>query len=209
MRKRWIAAIVFLTGSVLVFVSYNFWDIEVAYWFRGMNNFLIDMAQIVTVAGKSTWYFILLVPAFIGSHFILKNKLWSMRALFVILAISVSGLINLLIKWGSGRHRPINLFEKNLFGFGYFEVGYEMNSFPSGHALTVFALATAVSILFPRWRIPAFAAALVIALSRVIITSHYLSDVIGGAAVAVLCTLAVKHFFERQNIELAYKGKVE
>lgn len=131
-----------------------------------------------------------------------------MRILFLLLAISVSGLINLLIKWAAGRHRPINLFEKKMFGFDFFAVGYEMNSFPSGHALTAFALATAVSFLFPRWRIPAFAAASIIAFSRVMLTSHYLSDVLAGAVVAVLCTLAIKHFFERKKIALVGEGKV-
>ena len=42
-------------------------------------------------------------------------------------------------------------------------------------------------------------------LSRIVLTSHYLSDVIAGAAVGILGTLAVKYVFDRLNIELARK----
>ena len=205
MKKRWISAIIFLISSVLAAVSYNYWDVPLAYYCKELSRSVLDIAEIVTITGESRWYYILFVPAYIVLRFVLKNKLWSMRILFLFISISASGLINMLIKWLAGRNRPVNLFNSGLFGFDLFRMLYESTSFPSGHAVTAFTLAAAISILFPRWSIPAFAAAVTIGASRIIITSHYLSDVLAGAGIGMLCTLAVKYFFDRYNVKLARK----
>ena len=125
-----------------------------------------------------------------------------MRSLFLLLSISVSGLTSILIKWLVGRYRPSMLLKEDLFGFNYFSVGYELSSFPSGHTVTAFSLAAAVSILFPRLGIPAFIVAVSIGISRILITSHYLSDVIAGAGIGILSTMIVKYYFDRKKIEL-------
>ena len=125
-----------------------------------------------------------------------------MRALFVLSSLCLCGIVLHLIKWIAGRHRPIDLFNHGYFGFNFFGIGYELTSFPSGHAQTVFTLATAVTILFPRWGIPAFLIAAAVGLSRIILTAHYLSDVIAGAGVGILFTLAVRYYFDRKQIKL-------
>lgn len=42
-------------------------------------------------------------------------------------------------------------------------------------------------------------------ISRIILTSHYLSDVIAGAGIGILLTMAVKYFFDRKKINLTVK----
>jgi membrane-associated phospholipid phosphatase len=204
-KKRWIATIVLLSSSVLAALSYNYWDVPLAYYCKELSRSVLDIAEIVTTTGEAKWYYILFVPAYVVLRLVVKNKLWSMRIIFLFVAISASGLINILIKWLAGRNRPINLFNSGLFGFDHFRMMYESTSFPSGHTVTAFTLAAAISILFPRWSIPAFAAAVAIGASRIIITSHYLSDVMAGAGIGILCTLAVKYFFDRYDITLARK----
>jgi membrane-associated phospholipid phosphatase len=161
-------------------------------------------AEIITQAGDSLWYFLLLVPAFMMIRFVWKNEQWSAKILYLILCIALSGILNTGIKWLTGRNRPINLIEDGLFGFDFFRIRYlyETTSFPSGHTVTAFALATAVSFLYPRLRVPAFFIAAAIGLSRVVLTAHYLSDVIAGAVVGVICSLGVKYLFDRLYIEL-------
>ncbi len=203
MKKRWIAAIVLLVCFVLAALSYNYWDIPLAYYCRALSQPVLDIAQIVTITGEAKWYYILFVPAYVVLRFVRKNKLWSMRILFIVLSISASGLINILIKWLAGRNRPMNLFNNGQFGFDYFRVIHESTSFPSGHTVTAFTLAAAISILFPSLRIPAFAFAVAVGMSRILITAHYLSDVLAGAGIGILCTLVVKYFFDRYNVELA------
>ena len=58
----------------------------------------------------------------------------------------------------------------------------ENASFPSGHAATAFAAATAVAILCPRLRPVALAIAVGVALSRVYLRVHFPLDVLAGAA---------------------------
>lgn len=196
------ALLIVATGIFLAYVAYRQWDISVAYACRGLSRSILDIAEWVTMAGDSKWYFILFVPAFLIFRFVLKNKNSSMKILFLLVSIAASGLVNALIKWIAGRNRPINLFNHDWFGFNFWEITYELNSFPSGHAATVLALATALSILFPRVGALAFIPAAAIAMSRVLITAHFVSDVIAGAAVGAVCTLGVKYFFDYCKVKV-------
>lgn len=203
-KKRWIAVIILIPSVVLSAVSYNLWDIRLAYYCQGLNRTILDIAGIITQAGDSLWYFISLIPAFILIRFIWKNEQWSAKILYLLLCLTLSGILNTGIKWLAGRNRPINLFEDGLFGFDFFKIAflYESTSFPSGHAVTAFTLATAVSILYPRWKVTAFIAAALIALSRVVLTAHYFSDVIAGIAVGTICSLGIKYLFDRFHVDL-------
>lgn len=203
MKKRWITIALIVSSAALVCVAYVCWDIPLVYICRGLGRPLLDATEWITMAGESRWYFMIFVPALLIFWLIVKNKKWSIRIFFLLVCISASGLINLLLKWIAGRNRPVNLFDHGLFGFDFFETGYALNSFPSGHTVTVFSLAAALTILFPRYGAWAFLPAAVIAASRVMLTSHYLSDVMAGAVVGVVCTLLVKYVFDRTNADLA------
>jgi len=64
-------------------------------------------------------------------------------------------------------------------------------SFPSGHAMSAFAVATAIALLAPRLRRPVLAFAAVIAFSRVYLGVHYWLDVLVGAALGAAIGLAL------------------
>jgi membrane-associated phospholipid phosphatase len=173
-----------------------------------LNHSIIDIFEIITALGITKWYLIASTVLYLFFGFIYKKKLQSMRSLFVLFSLSLCGIVLHLIKWIAGRHRPIDLFNHGYFGFNYFGIGYELTSFPSGHAQTAFTLATALTILFPRWGIPAFIVAGAVGISRIILTSHYLSDVIAGAGVGILFTFAVKYCFDYKQIKLTRKSRV-
>jgi undecaprenyl-diphosphatase len=204
MNKKLIAIVLLFLCSLFSVISFFYWDIPLAHYCKGLGRSILDIAEIVTIWGESLWYYIILVTAFIYFWFLAKNKLWSMRSIFLLMSISASGLFSILIKWLAGRYRP-SMLENGFYGFNYFGVGYEFTSFPSGHTITGFSLAAAVSILFPRLTIPAFIVAVSIGISRILITSHYLSDVIVGAGIGILSTMIVKYFFDRKKIELVQK----
>lgn len=208
MNKKWITIIILFFCSLLCVISYFYWDLPLAiYWIycKYLDCSIIDIAEIVTVFGESRWYYILLIIAYLPLRIIWKNKLWAMRLLFIFLSISAAGLINMVVKWLAGRHRPIDYFSHSLFGFNYFSLSHESTSFPSGHAVTAFSLAAAISILFPRAGIPAFIIAISIGMTRIILTAHYLSDVIAGAGIGILSAMLVKYYFDRKKIDLDKK----
>jgi len=64
-------------------------------------------------------------------------------------------------------------------------------SFPSGHAMSAFAVATALALLAPRLRWPALGLAAVIAFSRVYLGVHYWLDVLVGAALGAAVGIAL------------------
>jgi membrane-associated phospholipid phosphatase len=75
------------------------------------------------------------------------------------------------------------------------------DSFPSGHAANYFSFFLPVMVLFPRYKwallvLPAF-----VALQRVIVNDHYLSDVLAGILIASLMTLLFQKVFKLQSIQ--------
>ena len=59
-------------------------------------------------------------------------------------------------------------------------------SFPSGHASIAFSMATILGNQYPKWRIPLYAGAGLVGLSRIYLGRHYASDVLMGAAVGTI-----------------------
>jgi undecaprenyl-diphosphatase len=73
------------------------------------------------------------------------------------------------------------------------------HSFPSGHAATSFACATVLSHYAPRLRVPLFALATLISLSRIYNGMHYPTDVLAGAVLGVLTALLLLAAVRRRS----------
>ncbi len=56
-------------------------------------------------------------------------------------------------------------------------------SFPSGHTMTAFAVAVPLALFYPTLMIGLFFCALSIAMSRILLGMHFLSDVVAGALI--------------------------
>jgi len=59
-------------------------------------------------------------------------------------------------------------------------------SFPSGHTMTAFACATAIAFFYPATAPALFFFAFSIAVSRIVLGMHFLSDVVAGGLVGAL-----------------------
>lgn len=68
-------------------------------------------------------------------------------------------------------------------------------SFPSGHALFFFSLATAVCFYNKKLGIFLFACATLMGLARVFCGVHYLSDVMGGAIIGIAVAFIVQRLY--------------
>ncbi len=97
-------------------------------------------------------------------------------------AVVAASLASHAIKLVVGRARPGTGEDPWTFtdGWGGF-ADDKFSSFPSGHATSAFALATAIAYLFPRGRAYVFSLAAACGLSRVLDARHYPTDVFAGA----------------------------
>jgi undecaprenyl-diphosphatase len=66
-------------------------------------------------------------------------------------------------------------------------------SFPSDHATAAFAIAVAILLRHRKAGLVALAMAILVSFSRVVVGTHYPSDVLGGAAVGTLAALVFWH----------------
>lgn len=100
------------------------------------------------------------------------------------------------IKLVLGRRRPRDDFEMGLYGFIPFAFDTDYNSFPSGHALTIFCVAAVACCAWPAWAALWFALAAWLGLTRALLTAHYLSDVLVGAGIGLISAHeSVMHVF--------------
>ncbi len=87
----------------------------------------------------------------------------------------------------------------------------EYASFPSGHATTAFSAAIAIGAMWPGARPYLWFYAVIIAVSRVIVSAHHPSDVIAGAIVGAMGAVLVRNWFaaRRLGFLVASDGRVK
>ncbi len=195
---------------VLTLVALVVWvDQPVAHAMADLKASIVNSFQYITWFGKPGWA---LVPLLAGLAGVWGWRRWlvthpkyeskvppaqlkrAQRAIiFILAAMAGAGLIVNLLKPLFGRTRPSELigFDQHFFAWLRFSdtwINSTLNSFPSGHAAAIVSLAAALAWLFPRGKWWFYAAALPVALSRPVVGAHYVSDVLAGAAVAVLWT---------------------
>lgn len=93
-------------------------------------------------------------------------------------ALIDTGIVTQALKFGTGRTRPDVGTGRGRF----FQGG---RSFPSGHSSSIWALATVIASEYkhrPLIKYGAFAAAIMVSISRYSGRNHFLSDIIGGGA---------------------------
>lgn len=109
-----------------------------------------------------------------------------------VLAIGVaSALTNLCLKPLAGRRRPAPADHRPAL-LSRWVRRPTSTSFPSGHAASAFAFASALGVAKPAVRVPVRVAAVAVAYSRVHTGVHHLSDVVAGAVVGSLCGWSVR-----------------
>lgn len=184
-RFRWpyvIASLLLVT--IASALSYGFVDRPLALACRGLDPRIVDVFERITALGVSTGYLIGFFALFLLFRFVVRRRQAARQALFLFVSTGAAGLATDGVKFVAGRARPKLYFEQGLYGMDFFRVTHEYTSFPSGHAATIFATATA--LIFPKWRLPLVFFAAIVAASRVVIGAHYLSDVLFGVYVGVI-----------------------
>lgn len=123
---------------------------------------------------------------------------------FLFVSIAGAGLLVLVLKYVLGRPRPYAMMALSgpnaQLTFDWLALKASYASFPSGHSAIVFATAVAFAALFPRARAVLIALAVLVASSRVVLGSHYPSDVLAGGAIAAVFTLAMMKIFAARRL---------
>ena len=122
------------------------------------------------------------------------------RLQFLFFAVLAPVLSGELIKWIVGRGRPFVGGEADAFNFAHFAGTEAYASFPSGHAVTAFALAFAVCSLWPQARLAMAVYDVLIALSRLVLLAHHPSDVVAGALIGVIGAMVVRYWFAARRL---------
>ncbi len=201
MKPRYIALLTIPVVALCV-ISYGFFDVPVALFFKSHGASLAFVFGKITYLGYSAPYLAASAIVFLWAKFFRKNPALANAAAFIFLAIALSGLTNDLIKYVVGRSRPILLFNDHMYGFKHFTAGYRYNSFPSGHSNTIAALCFSVYLVTGRFRLLCILTALAVMLSRLVLGAHFPSDVIFGAYLALVMTFLLKIQFERKGIRI-------
>ena len=113
-----------------------------------------------------------------GVSLLTKDTQTQWNAIYIGTTLITASLVSTALKYSVNRARP---FETYL----YIEQAAKTNSpsFPSGHTSNAFALATSLSLAYPKWYVivPSYLWATTIGFSRMDLGVHYPSDVLIGA----------------------------
>jgi undecaprenyl-diphosphatase len=186
-----------------------FLDSRVIAYHASVPMWLVAVFGEITDFGRSGWFLfptgiVLLGIAAIASPALGRMSILVLTALavrvgFVFLGVALPSLFVTIVKRLIGRARPLRVEGFDVY-FAPFSWRADFASLPSGHATTAFAAAFALGALFPRARAVLWIYAVLIAMSRVILTAHYPSDVIAGAVVGACGALLVCRFFAARRL---------
>jgi membrane-associated phospholipid phosphatase len=171
------------------------------WWVRILTDFGKDEYVLAVLAGLLIAIAIV-SPALRGIQRSLLLGLGT-RLQFIFCAVAVSSLVTEVLKYSIGRGRPFVGGEANAFPFSHFAGNPAYYSFPSGHATTAFALAFAVSFVWPKARLAMAAYALIIAATRLVLLAHHPSDVVAGAMVGIIGAMFVRYWFAARRLGFA------
>ena len=125
---------------------------------------------------------------------------FGVRLLFFFFAVLLPVLAGEVLKDIVGRGRPFVGGQANAFNFSHFAGTEAFASFPSGHATAAFALAFAVTAVWPQLRAVMLVYALLIASSRLVLLAHHPSDVVAGALLGVIGAMLVRYWFAARHL---------
>ena len=156
-----------------------FWKLalRVTDWAKGLPWIVAALIAYIVVQA---------LIAFQGETALLREI--SNYSLALLASFVVASVILHSIKVFLGRRRPRDDFQHGLYGFRYFTWQLQYDSFPSGHAMTIFCVAVVASAISPAFAPLWLILATALALTRALLTAHFFSDVLVGAAIGVLIT---------------------
>jgi len=201
-----------ITAAVYI-VLFLFIDAPTDLWVRENcgGTFIEELAAMFSYMGDGSLIRLGLALGFLlilAVDPLTKHK-WTRSLLFICVSCAVALVVGEGLKFLLARHRPVLLFENGNYGLSFFSSDWASNSSPSGHTLRVFAILTATSMLFRKLTPVFLSLAVLIGLSRIIVTDHYPSDVVFGAYIGVFAALWVYRYMYSGSSISSSSGSTE
>lgn len=111
-------------------------------------------------------------------------------------AYASTGVLKFLI----GRSRPPLWFADGTSAWGPFGWSHDWWSFPSSHTAAATAVALVAGRITPHLRFFYLAIVSLVALSRLMLSAHWFSDIVAGAAVGAVTAACVHHFMKEPGV---------
>ncbi len=184
--KREVILVIFISFIVSNVHSQN-WDINTLHRINSWNSKTIR--EYNRSISRTEPYIALGIPlSMVAVAWINSDDLLMRNAVYVGTSVAGTFAVTYGLKHLINRERPYDRYPGRVHPYSR----ENSPSFPSSHTATAFALATSLSIKYPKWYIIAPSAlwACSVGISRINEGVHYPTDVIAGAAIGVGCTVA-------------------
>ena len=196
-RMIWIALIVM---AVIALLAAFFLDQSTAIWLKAHSwPQLKRVMQIVSRVGDWPAHAIAGTIG-IAIAFGVGSKVWMRIFIAMLIALALAGVTTRAIKIATGRARPSVKTEAHWNGPQF---GSKYQAFPSGHTASSTAFFVALFLARKKIGAPLLLIPILIAISRMIVGAHYLSDVTVAAILGVISALLVARWLAICNPESA------
>ena len=162
------------------------WDIDALHKVNSWNGqFVRNYNKFIS---KSEPYVAVGVPVAMALASWMKHDKDLLKdALYVGTSVAGAFVVTYGMKYLVDRQRPYDRWPGRVYPYSH----ESSPSFPSGHTASAFALATSLSLKYPKWYVIAPSAlwACSVGMSRMNEGVHYPSDVLAGAAIGAGCAV--------------------
>lgn len=166
--------IIFFVGVIFTLISFLLDLYVVVFMSLIQSAFFIDFFRILTLIGDIGFF--IPISIIISIFFLARNK----RVSGLWLSVISVGIIVFITKLIINRPRPYESHDIVAM------INTSMSSFPSGHAMIVFAAVPFLEKNFSNYKYYFFATAILVAFSRIYLNVHYLSDIVAGAFIGYI-----------------------
>jgi membrane-associated phospholipid phosphatase len=185
----WAGAILVLGGVLCLTIDRQ----AVHFIYDAVNEPFHRFLDSITHAAKAAHWLAIAVVIYLGSQTTLALgqegsgfDLASRFSLAFLAALAAGSIVLHSLKFLLGRRRSRDEIEMNLYEFMPLSFDLQHNSFPSGHALTIFCVAVIASAAMPSFWPLWFLIATGLGFTRALLTAHFLSDVFIGAGIGTV-----------------------
>jgi len=157
-----------------------------------VSPYMDIIMKICTISG--TLYVLLPLTALL--LWLFRRSKFLINLWIYLATVGVSSIIVYSLKLSLNRARPLKALEwltqSGAINIHVLFQQLSWYSFPSGHTAVAFATASFLSFLFKKYAPLFMGAAILVGFSRVYVGAHFVTDVVAGAVIAILVSIALK-----------------